>query len=107
MQETSMKRWHEEFPRTYRQWRERHAQRIENYLEGVSSLWRERFVRIRERDRQVGRFRKTNHWSCSRRCPYCHRGKYPTRTATYQEWCAQQKLTEGIAELNAVLNGKT
>lgn len=96
-----MKRWHEESPRTYREWRK-------HYLSHVDSNIRR--ARISQDpynvdcvcDQQKGRFRKKKAFDCGiTQCFICHAIKFPKREVTYQELCADLRLKEGIEEIGS------
>lgn len=98
-----MKRWHEDYTVSFREWKKHHRSHVESNVT--------RSVRCEEDvcrdiwkvdcpcDTQVGRFRKKDAWDCGNtRCYICHSDKLPKRTETYQEWCAEKKLKEGIEQ---------
>jgi hypothetical protein len=69
-----MKRWHEDFPRTLREWKKHYLQHVENNVNANQA-------------RQVGRD------------PYeIHGDKYPRREQTRQELLAELKFREGLAD---------
>lgn len=102
-----MKRWHEDFTVTYREWKKHHRSHVESNVE--SSVIYECGIAVGLRrdiwdvdcpcDTQIGRFRKRHAGDCGiTRCYLCHYDKYPKRDLTYQELCANLKLKEGIEE---------
>lgn len=99
-----MKRWHEDFPVAYREWKKHHRFHVERNVERNvlcdEDVCRDIWEVDCPCDTQVGRFRKRDAWDCGKaRCFVCHCDKYPKRTETYQEWASQKKLEEGIQEL--------
>ena len=103
-----MRRWHEDYRITYREWKKHHRSHVESnvdyqveYKNGVAvGLHRDVWDVDCDCDTQIGRFRKIDAWDCGTpRCPICHRDKFWKRFETYQEWCSKLKLTEGIEEL--------
>ena len=101
MQENPMKRWHEEFPRTKREWRKHYISHVESNIDWSREVGKDPYEINCVCDKQIGRFRKTDAWDCGNtRCCICHGDKYPTRYQTYQEWCADLLLKEGLEELN-------
>ena len=97
-----MKRWHEDFPRTYREWKKHFANQVENNIEWSSSIRVGRDpYEVDNTIKQIGRFRKKKTLDCGqRRCFVCHSDKFPKRERTYQERCSELKLKEGIEDLN-------
>ena len=102
-----MKRWHEDFTVSYREWKKHHRSHLEHNIEntviyklGVAvGLRRDIWEVDCPCDTQIGRFRKKDAWDCGNtRCYICHSDKLPKRDLTYQELCANLKLKEGIEE---------
>jgi hypothetical protein len=102
MQENPMKRWHEEFPRTHREWRKHYVDHVELNIDcALNGVGADPYEIDCVCDKQIGRFRKTNAWDCGNtQCRLCHSDKYPKRYQTYQEWCADLKLKEALEELD-------
>ena len=103
-----MKRWHEDFHVSFREWKKHHRGHIESniqqpiiYENGVAvGLRRDVWDVDCVCDTQVGRFRKIDAYDCGKpRCLMCHGDKFWKRYETYQEWCSSLKLREGIEEL--------
>lgn len=102
-----MKRWHEDYPITYREWKKHHRSHVESNVER-NMEWKDGEYVLRTCsiwevdcpcDTQIGRFRKMDAWDCGNpQCYMCHSDKYPKREITYQEWCAEKKLEEGIED---------
>lgn len=96
-----MKRWHEEYPRTYREWRKHYLSHVERNVYDNRILGRDPYVIDCVCDQQKGRFRKTDAWDCGNpQCYICHSDKYPVREKTRQEMNADLKLKEGIQEIH-------
>lgn len=97
-----MRRWHEEYPRTYREWRKHYRSHVESNKTSQRVAGKDPYDVDCICDRQKGRFRKRDAWDCGHaRCYLCHSDKVPRRQATYQERCAALRLKEGIIELHA------
>jgi hypothetical protein len=96
-----MKRWHEEYPRTYREWRKHYLSHVEHNIDYSRVPGKDPYEIDCVCDEQRGRFRKKDAWDCGvTRCWICHNDKYPKRYKTYQEWCADLKFKEGIEDLH-------
>lgn len=77
-----MKRWHEDYSRTHREWKNR-------------CLMMDRW------DLDKGRFRKQDAWDCGKvHCFICHSDKYPKREHTRKEILANLKLKESLKDLD-------
>jgi hypothetical protein len=95
-----MKRWHEEYPRTYREWRKHYKSHVESNKDWNRTPGRDPYEVDCVCDHQKGRFRKKDAWDCGHtQCYMCHSDKYPKRYQTYQEWCADLKMKEGVDEI--------
>jgi hypothetical protein len=97
-----MKRWHEDFPHTYREWRKHYISHVESNISYTGNrVGKDPYEIDCVCDKQIGRFRKMDAWDCGNtQCFMCHSDKFPKREKTYQEWCADLKLKEGIKEIN-------
>jgi len=97
-----MKRWHEDFPRTYREWKKHYISHVEsNIYLSRNRVGKDPYEIDCVCDKQIGRYRKKDAWDCGNaRCFMCHGDKFPKRELTYQERCADLKIKEGIEELN-------
>ncbi len=97
-----MKRWHEEYSRTYREWRKHYRCHVER---NVAFSWvpgRDPYQVDCACDRQKGRFRKTHAGGCGRAgCQLCHPYKFPKRETTRKERRAEFAFREEIEELMA------
>ncbi len=105
-----MKRWHEDFPIAYREWKKHHRSHVESNVERnvlcEDDVCRDPWDVDCPCDTQIGRFRKTDAWDCGNtRCYICHSDKYPKRDKTYQELCAELKHKEGLIELEEADGG--
>ena len=95
-----MKRWHEEFHITYREWKKHYLSHVQSNIDGSREPGKDPYEVDCVCDVQKGRFRKSDAWDCGHtRCYLCHSDKYPKRNKSYQEICADLKLKEGIADL--------
>ena len=94
-----MKRWHEEYSRTYREWKKHWLFHVESNMWSAGKTGSPYDVDC-VCDEQKGRFRKQKAFDCGQpQCCMCHGDKYPKRYVTYQEWASQLKLEEGLKEL--------
>jgi len=97
-----VKRWHEEYSRTYREWKKHWLSHVESNLTWTKEPGKDPYEVDCACDEQKGRFRKQKAFDCGHaKCYMCHSDKYPKRYVTYQEWASQLKLEEGIKELEA------
>ena len=96
-----MKRWHEDFSKTHRQWKKHHDEHVKMNLAENRTIGRDPYQVDCICDEQKGRFRKRDARDCGKpRCQLCHGDKFPERRKTFQELLAQRRLKEGIDELN-------
>ena len=97
-----MKRWHEEFRATYREWRKHYISHVESNISYNRAPGRDPYVIDCDCDHQKGRFRKRRAWGCGKtQCLLCHSDKFPKRQTTHDERRSELKLKEGIEELMA------
>ncbi len=97
-----MKRWHEEFPRTYREWRKHYLSHVESNISSNRAPGRDPYQVDCDCDHQKGLFRKKHALGCGKsQCSLCHSDKYPRRETTRHERHSELKLKEGIEELLA------
>lgn len=95
-----MKRWHEEYSRTYREWKKHWLSHVESNMGWVKEPGKSPYEVDCVCDEQKGRFRKQKAFDCGHpQCYMCHNDKFPKRWDTYQEWASKLKLEEGIKEL--------
>jgi hypothetical protein len=102
-----MKRWHEEFTITRREWKkhwrihvESNQDRSVGYGPGRREPGSDPRVVDCPCDAQVGRFRKRDAYDCGRPgCLICHRDKFPRRTPTDQERIGELRFQEQLQEL--------
>jgi hypothetical protein len=96
-----MKRWHDDFTVTYRQWKRHHR----NHVESNVDSWQQEpghdpWEVDCPCDTQIGRFRKKDAFDCGHtRCWICHSDKLPKRLLTKQEMAADLELNEEIEEM--------
>lgn len=94
-----MKRWHEDYPRTRREWRKHYLIHVKVNIQGSGQVGQDPFVVDCACDRQTGRFRKQDAWDCGNtQCGICHRDKFPKRTLTRQEVVADLRFREELRE---------
>lgn len=86
-----MRRWHEDYPRTLREWKKHVLRHVEDYI-----LWGSDPNAVDcVCEVQKGRFRKKHAFDCGRtQCHVCHGDKYPRRSMTRHEFLAELKLHE-------------
>jgi hypothetical protein len=93
------KRWHEEYPRTHREWRKHYLFHVESNISYNRAPGRDPDQFDCICDQQKGRFRKKDAWDCGHtQCYLCHSDKFPKRETTLQEDRSELKLREGIEE---------
>ena len=96
-----MKRWHEESPRTHREWKKHFISHVKNNIEWSRVPGNDPYKVDCICDQQKGRFRKKDAWDCGKtRCFICHSDKYPKRDDTKQELFSKIKFREGKDDLN-------
>lgn len=96
-----MKRWHEELPRTCREWRKHWLSHVESNINYCRVPGKDPYDVDCPCDTQKGRFRKQKAFDCGNpQCDMCHSNKYPKRYQTYQEWAADLKLKEQTDEFD-------
>ncbi len=106
MQSSTMKRWHDDYPSTYREWRKHYLSHVESNVDHNPVPGQDPYEIDCDCDQQKGRFRKRNAGDCGNtRCYLCHSLKFPKRQMTWQETCSQLKLKEGIAAAVEDKNG--
>jgi hypothetical protein len=94
-----MKRWHEDFPRTYREWKKRYLNHVEGNLRYCKTPGQDP-CEVNICDKQIGRFRKTDAYDCGHaRCFMCHSDKFPVREKTRKELRSELKFKEQLEEL--------
>ena len=95
-----MKRWHQDYPRTLREWWKHYLSHVESNIAFRREVGKDPFEVHCVCDVQKGRFRKTVAFDCGRtRCWVCSRGKYPRREKTRQELRAELKFREELGEV--------
>jgi len=103
MQESKMKRWHEEYSRTHREWKKHYLVHVESNINYNRVVGRDPFKIDCICDQQKGRFRKIKNLDCGvPQCWLCHSDKFPVREKTRKELIADLKLEEGISELKGI-----
>jgi hypothetical protein len=99
MQGPHMKRWHEEFPRTYREWRKHYLSHVEDNISYTRDPGRDPYQIDCPCEQQKGFFRKRDAWDCGHtQCRLCHSYKFPKRVTTLHERRSELKFNEGIQE---------
>lgn len=95
-----MKRWHEEYSRTFREWKRHWLQHVDQNLDWQKEPGKDPYEIDCACDNQKGRFRKMRAFDCGNaRCYLCHSDKFPKREKTNQEIISDLKFQEGINDL--------
>lgn len=95
-----MKRWHEEYHRTYREWKKHYLIHVDSNCESCNRVGKSAYEIDCVCDGQIGRFRKKDAYDCGNpRCGMCHSVKFPKREKTKQELLADIELEEGLREI--------
>lgn len=100
-----MKRWHEDYHITYREWRKHYLSHVESNVNSVGGPSGKRVGRDPYEidcpcDKQVGRFRKKDAWDCGNtRCYICHYNKYYSKEKQRDVKEANLKFKEGLEDL--------
>ena len=96
-----MKRWHEDYKITLREWKKHRRSHVESNTGnnsrriGVSA-----YVVDCECDEQKGRFRKKDAFDCGNpHCGICHGNKYPKREKHEHEILSELSFKEQMKEL--------
>jgi hypothetical protein len=99
--EGTMKRWHEDYKITLREWKKHRRSHVESNKTwtrnriGVSA-----YVVDCECDEQKGRFRKKDAFDCGNpHCGICHSDKYPKRSKNNHELKSDVDYNEQLKEL--------
>ena len=102
MQRTQMKRWHEDFPRTYREWKKHYIVHVKSNIGYCPIPGKDPYEVDCVCDKQIGRFRKTDAHDCGHsHCFMCHSDKFPVREKTRKELRSELKFKEQLEELFA------
>jgi hypothetical protein len=97
--EANVRRWHADYPITYREWKKHYLGHVESNLNFAREVGKDPHDIDCDCDVQRGRFRKKRAFDCGKtRCRLCHADKYPRRQKARQEVLAELKLQEGVAE---------
>jgi hypothetical protein len=100
MQRPTMKRWHAEFPKIYREWKKHYLIHVESNIDSNRVPGRDPYQIECVCDQQKGRFRKSNALGCRRaRCQLCHSYKYPKRLPARDELRANLEWKEAVEKL--------
>lgn len=84
--EVRMKRWHQDYQKSFKEWKKHHRSHVERNKNFVKEVGKDPYEVDCVCDEQVGRFRKKDAWDCGNpRCGICHSDKFPKRTLTEQE----------------------
>lgn len=95
-----MKRWHEEYARTYREWKKHYLGHVEHNINFTQAPGSGPYEIDCACDQQKGRFRKKRPLGCSKaRCQLCKAHKFPKREPTRHERLSEYMLNEEIQEL--------
>ena len=92
-----MRRRHEDYPRTLREWKKHYLDHVERNVYFGKEVGRGPYEVNCACDVQRGRFRKRRAFGCGKtRCLLCHGDKYPRREKTRQELFAELRFREGL-----------
>lgn len=92
-----MRRWHEDYTRTHREWKKHYLTHVEDNISFGREAGRDAYDIDCACDAQKGRFRKRHAFDCGHtRCWLCHGSKFPRREKTRQELLADLKFREGL-----------
>lgn len=90
-----MKRWHEDYPRTCREWRKRYLYHVKSNIESSREANPYEGFEL-----EKGRFRKRDAWDCGNvRCGICHSDKFPVRELTRPEILSDFRFKESLEDL--------
>ena len=94
-----MRRWHEDYPRTLREWKKHYLDHVEGNVDWGRGNGRDPYEIDCVCDVQKGRFRKRHPFDCGNaRCHICHGDKYPRRKKTRHEMLAGMNFREWLAD---------
>jgi hypothetical protein len=99
--EGKMKRWHEDYKITLKEWKKHRHYQIQN-----NKTWTRDRVGVSaydgfKYDNEKGRFRKSSTFDCGNpQCFICHSDKYPKRSKTKNELNFNLKYKEQIKDLD-------
>jgi hypothetical protein len=95
----TMKRWHEDYKITLREWKKHRRSHTERNKDWQKSIGVSAYVVDCECDEQKGRFRKKDAFDCgNKKCYMCHSDKFPKRSKSKQEIEFDLKFQEQIQE---------
>lgn len=96
-----MKRWHEDFRISFREWKEHHHSHVEsNKNRSANRIGKSPYEVDCICDKQIGRFRKKDAWDCGNtRCYICHSDKL-MEDKRREEVKADLKFKEGLKDLD-------
>jgi hypothetical protein len=94
-----MRRWHEDYPRTVREWKKHYLDHVESNVSSGREVGRDPYEIDCVCDAQRGRFRKRRAFGCGNtRCQLCHGDRYPRRAKARQELLSELKFREALAD---------
>ena len=100
-----MKRWHQEYQRTVREWKKHRKSHVESNkrFRQTNRIGLSPEVLDCRCDEQKGRFRKTDAFDCGvPHCPTCHSDKYPKRSKREHELRSDFSFNEQLRERSVV-----
>jgi len=97
-----MKRWHEDYRVTLREWKEHRRSHVDDNINSSGSrVGKDPNEVDCSCDDQKGRFRKKDAWDCGKaRCGICHGDKWPRRILHPQEQIAELNFKEQLRGVN-------
>lgn len=95
-----MKRWHEDYPRTKREWQKHRNSHVEFNKDWIGRTpGVDPDVVTCPCDNQIGRYRKRDAYDCGKPgCFVCHSDKFPKRSLTEQEVLSNFDYKEQLNE---------
>jgi hypothetical protein len=96
-----MKRWHEDFTVSKRQWKKHRKDHVESNKQWVREVGKDPYIVDCDCDEQIGRFRKKDAYDCGNtQCYICHNDKFPKRELTRKEEKSKLSFKEQLKDLN-------
>jgi hypothetical protein len=100
MGEALVKRWHQDYKITLREWKKHRKSHVDSNKNWRNRIGVSAYVVDCECDEQKGRFRKKDAFDCGNtRCGICHNDKFPKRSKHEHELKADLDYKEQLKEL--------
>lgn len=95
-----MKRWHEDYYVSKREWKKHRKMHVESNKAWVRTVGRDPYEVDCACDDQLGRFRKKDAYDCGRaHCGICHQDKFPRRQLTDKEIRSNLSFKEQLKDM--------